>query len=148
MSTYSFTALLEADLLQGINGSSIGYGDTFIMPENATVEMIVTDNDDALSGDRYYNEYGDDKQRMMSLGCECVIRPIQKFRHKARRIECDPAKGWRSHKKGLSSRQALSSSSMCFLFYSGKCIHVSYVRIISCNSLKPRVCSKGKLRKN
>ena len=61
MSTFSFTALLEADLLQGVNGNSIGTGDVFVMPTNATVEMIVTDNDDALSGDRYNNEYGDDQ---------------------------------------------------------------------------------------
>ena len=60
MTTFSFTALLEADLLQGVNGSSIGSGDIFVMPENATVEIIVTDNDDALSGDRYANEQGDD----------------------------------------------------------------------------------------
>lgn len=60
MSTFTFTALLEEDLLQGVNGSSIGYGDTFVMPDGATVEMIVTDDDNRLSGDRYANEYGDD----------------------------------------------------------------------------------------
>ena len=60
MSTFTFTALLEEDLLQGVNGSSIGYGDTFVMPDGATVEMIVTDDDNRLSGDYYSNENGDD----------------------------------------------------------------------------------------
>ena len=60
MSTYTFTALLEADLLQGVNGTSINIGDAFVMPEGATVEFVVTDDDYTLSGDYYNNEYGDD----------------------------------------------------------------------------------------
>ncbi|MEM7210671.1 MAG: Ig-like domain-containing protein [Pseudomonadota bacterium] len=60
MSTFTFTALLESELLQGVNGSSIGTGDTFVMPDGATVEMIVSDDDSLLSGDYYSNENGDD----------------------------------------------------------------------------------------
>ena len=60
MATYTFTAFTEEDLLQGVNGSSIGSGDTFTMPANATTEFVVTDNDGYLSGDYYNNEVGDD----------------------------------------------------------------------------------------
>lgn len=58
--TYEFTAFTEADLLQGVNGKSIGCGDTFTMPATATTCFTVTDDDGSLSGDKYNNEYGDD----------------------------------------------------------------------------------------
>ena len=58
--TYEFTAFTEADLLQGVNGGSIGCGDTFTMPGSATTCFTVKDDDSGLSGDYYNNEYGDD----------------------------------------------------------------------------------------
>ncbi len=58
---FEFTAFTEADLLQGTNGNSIGNCDSFTMPGSATVCFSVTDNDTTLSGDRYYNESGDDR---------------------------------------------------------------------------------------
>lgn len=60
MTTFNFTGFTEADLLQGTNGSSIGYGDVFTMPGSATTEFSVYDNDGTLSGDYYNNENGDD----------------------------------------------------------------------------------------
>jgi len=58
--TNEFTAFAEADLLQGVNGGSIGCGDVFTMPTNPTVCFSVTDDDGSLSGDKYRNEAGDD----------------------------------------------------------------------------------------
>ncbi len=48
---YEWSAFTEADLLQGVNGRSIGRGDSFTMPGAATVTMSTWDNDGALSGD-------------------------------------------------------------------------------------------------
>lgn len=60
--TYDFTAFSEASLLaQGGNGSSIGCGDTFIMPTSADTCISVTDNDCFLSGDSKCNENADDR---------------------------------------------------------------------------------------
>lgn len=60
MTSYSFTAFTEADLLQGVNGSAIGCGDTFEMPASATVCIDVWDNDATLSGDSWCNENAND----------------------------------------------------------------------------------------
>ncbi len=59
--TYEFTAFTEADLLQGVNGGSIGCGDVFTMPAGATTCFTVEDNDGTLSGDACRNESGDDR---------------------------------------------------------------------------------------
>nr|WP_319382460.1 SdrD B-like domain-containing protein [uncultured Roseibium sp.] len=48
--TYEFTAFTEADLLSP-GDKSLGRGDSFIMPANATTEFSVRDNDPWLSGD-------------------------------------------------------------------------------------------------
>lgn len=58
--SYEFTAFTEADLLQGVNGGSIGCGDVFTMPSNPSTCFTVTDDDGSLSGDKYRNEAGDD----------------------------------------------------------------------------------------
>jgi len=59
---YEWTAFTEADLLgQGGNGASIGCGDTFAMPTNATVCLSTWDNDAFLSGDTCRNEYSNDR---------------------------------------------------------------------------------------
>lgn len=58
--TYEFTAFTEADLLQGVNGKSIGCGDVFTMPASATTCFSVKDNDTTMSGDACNNEKGDD----------------------------------------------------------------------------------------
>ena len=57
---YQFTAFTEADLLQGVNGSSIGRGDCFVMPTSASVCMTTYDNDSTLSGDNWCNENAND----------------------------------------------------------------------------------------
>ncbi|MBQ4824461.1 carboxypeptidase regulatory-like domain-containing protein [Leisingera sp. HS039] len=58
---YEWTAITEADLLdQGGNGTGIGCGDKFTMPESATVCLSTKDNDYFLSGDYYKNENADD----------------------------------------------------------------------------------------
>ena len=48
--TFEFTAFTEADLLGPVD-KSLGRGDVFVMPANATTEFSVRDNDPWLSGD-------------------------------------------------------------------------------------------------
>lgn len=58
--TFEFTAFTEADLLRP-GDHNLGNCDKFVMPECATVEFSVSDNDPYLSGDRRRNERGDDR---------------------------------------------------------------------------------------
>ncbi|MBO9398594.1 cadherin-like domain-containing protein [Shimia sp. R9_2] len=59
---YEWTALKESDLLdQGGNGSSIGCGDKFTMPDSASVCLSTKDNDYFLSGDNCRNEHANDR---------------------------------------------------------------------------------------
>ncbi len=60
MSSYEFTAFQESALLTG-NDTSLGHGDTFVMPQSASVTFVVSDNDTYLSGDSKKNENADDK---------------------------------------------------------------------------------------
>ena len=62
MATYEFTAFAEEDLLSAGsgNGTNLGYGDTFTMPENAELNFEVLDNDAYLSGDSWNNENAND----------------------------------------------------------------------------------------
>ena len=67
MTTYSFTAFSEADLLAGTGDSNVGVGDTFTMPDFATATMIVTDDDAYLSGDSWNNEQANDSTYQTAL---------------------------------------------------------------------------------
>lgn len=59
---YEWTGFREADLLNAgsHNGTSLGCGDVFTMPTEATVCITACDNDSSLSGDAYHNENADD----------------------------------------------------------------------------------------
>ena len=61
--TYEFTAYGEQTLLDAgsDNGSGINCGDSFKLPDSATVCIEVTDNDIYLSGDNYHNENANDQ---------------------------------------------------------------------------------------
>ncbi|MEL6208206.1 MAG: hypothetical protein AAFR47_23330, partial [Pseudomonadota bacterium] len=51
---YEFTGFDLASLQEeGVSGQ-LSRGDTFTMPGSATVNFEVTDNDDSLSGDRFF----------------------------------------------------------------------------------------------
>ena len=54
--TYEFTAVKESDLTDG----NISVCDTFVMPDCATLNISVTDNDKYLSGDSRWNENAND----------------------------------------------------------------------------------------
>lgn len=58
MSVFTFTGFTEADLF---GGEHIARHVSFTMPDAATLEFSVTDNDDHLSGDAFRNERGDDR---------------------------------------------------------------------------------------
>ena len=57
---FEFTALTGGDILAG-GDTELSCGDSFTMPDSATVCISVTDNDTFLSGDAYRNERGDDR---------------------------------------------------------------------------------------
>lgn len=58
MSVFTFTGFAEADLF---GDGHIGRHASFTMPEAATLEFSVTDDDSHLSGDAFRNERGDDR---------------------------------------------------------------------------------------
>ncbi len=57
MATYSFTAFENADLF---GSGRIEQNAEFTLPLSPTVEVSVSDNDENLSGDARFNEFGDD----------------------------------------------------------------------------------------
>ncbi len=57
MATYKFTAFENADLF---GSGRIELNAEFTLPLNPTVEVSVSDNDETLSGDARFNEFGDD----------------------------------------------------------------------------------------
>ena len=57
MATYKFTAFENADLF---GSGRIEMNAEFTLPLSPTVEVSVTDNDENLSGDARFNEFGDD----------------------------------------------------------------------------------------
>ena len=61
MATYQFTAYTEVSLLEGTGDTNIGQGDTFTIPQSATAQFTVTDDDAYLSGDSWNNENANDQ---------------------------------------------------------------------------------------
>ncbi|MFK7941650.1 MAG: SdrD B-like domain-containing protein [Paracoccaceae bacterium] len=59
MTTYTFTAYEEQDLLQD-GDSNLNVGDTIEVPGGASVTFTVQDDDSTLSGDNYVNENASD----------------------------------------------------------------------------------------
>lgn len=64
MTTFTFTGFASADLF---GEASIARHASFTMPEAATLEFSVTDDDTALSGDAFRNERGDDRSGQAAL---------------------------------------------------------------------------------
>ena len=58
MSTFMFTAFSESDL---VGSNHVARHVTFTMPDAATLDVTVTDDDHFLSGDARWNEIGDDR---------------------------------------------------------------------------------------
>ena len=60
--THTFNGFREADILGRHHGGSFGgWGETFVMPAQATTSFSISDNDSSLSGDSRRNERSNDR---------------------------------------------------------------------------------------